>query len=157
MIILMKSNKVCDSLETIDVTLNYKDKALLLMSSLPKSYEYFVDALMYGRQTLSLDEVKSVLNTKELQGKQDHLGNGSGEGLTTKARLEWKKKKQGKNKEKPKNLKCFQCHKEGHFKKDCLEKKLKKKGQNGDVDIAEEESYESDGVCIATDSKDKGK
>ncbi|KAH9650266.1 hypothetical protein KPL70_026310 [Citrus sinensis] len=67
-------NKVCDTLETIDVALDDEDKALLLISSLPKSYGNFVDALMYGRQTLSLDEVKSALNTKELQGKQDHLG-----------------------------------------------------------------------------------
>ena len=74
--------------------------ALLLISSLPKSYEHFADALMYRRQTLSLDEVKSTLSTKELQGKQESLGNGSGEGLTVKARPEGKKKKQGKNKEK---------------------------------------------------------
>ncbi|KAH9725257.1 hypothetical protein KPL70_007804 [Citrus sinensis] len=97
-------NKVCDTLETIDVALDDEDKALLLISPLPKSYGNFVDELMYGRQTLSLDEVKSALNTKELQ-----------------------------------------------------EKKFKKKGQNGGAAVAEEEGYESAGVCIATDSKDKGK
>ena len=113
-------SKVCDTLKTIDAALNDEEKALLLISSLPKSYGNFVDALMYGRQTLSLDEVKSALNTKKLQSKQDHLGNESGQGLTAKARSEGKKKKQGKNKEKRKDLKCFLCHKEGHFKKDCL-------------------------------------
>ena len=122
-------NKVCDTLETIDAALEDEDKALLLISSLPKSYEHFIDALMYGRQTLSLDEVKSALSTKELQGKQESLGNSSGEGLTAKAKPEWKKKKQGKNKEKQKNLRCFLCHKEGHFKKDCPEKKFQKKGK----------------------------
>lgn len=81
-------NKVCDTLETIDNSLNDEDKAILLISNLPKSYEYFVDALMYRRQTLSLDEVKYVLNTKELQGKQDSMANGSGEGLTVKAKVE---------------------------------------------------------------------
>ncbi|KAH9751315.1 hypothetical protein KPL71_014247 [Citrus sinensis] len=70
-------NKVCDILETIDASLSDEDKALLLISFFPKSYEHFVDALMYGRQTLSLDEVKSALSTKELQGKQESLGNGS--------------------------------------------------------------------------------
>ena len=68
---------MCDTLETIDAALDDEDKALLLISSLPKSYGNFIDALMYGRQTLSLDEVKSTLNTKELQGKQDHMGNES--------------------------------------------------------------------------------
>ena len=62
-------NKVCNTLETIDAALDNEDKALLLISSLLKSYGNFVDAFMYGRQTLSLDEVKSELNTKELQGK----------------------------------------------------------------------------------------
>ncbi|KAH9685530.1 CCHC-type domain-containing protein [Citrus sinensis] len=83
-------NKVCDTLETIDAALDDEDKALM--------------------QTLSLDEVKSALNTKELQG---------------------------------------------HFKKDCPEKKLKKKWQNEGAAVAEEEGYEYAGVCIATDSKDK--
>ena len=132
-------NKVCDTLETIDAALEDEDKALLLISSLPKSYEHFIDALMYGRQTLSLDEVKSALSTKKLQGKQESLGNSSGEGLTVKAKPEWKKKKQGKNKEKQKNLRCFLCHKEGHFKKDCPEKKFQKKEKDGDAAVVEEE------------------
>ena len=42
-------NKVCDELETIDEELSDESKALLLISSLPKSYEHFVDALLYGR------------------------------------------------------------------------------------------------------------
>ena len=63
---LDKFNKVCDTLETIDAALSDEDKVLLLISFLPKSYEHFVDALMYGRQTLTLDEVKSALSTKEL-------------------------------------------------------------------------------------------
>ncbi|KAH9649101.1 hypothetical protein KPL70_025857 [Citrus sinensis] len=150
-------NKVCDTLETIDAVLEDEDKVLLLISSLPKSYEHFIDALMYERQTLSLDEVKSALSTKELQGKQESLGNSSGEGLTAKAKPEWKKKKQGKNKEKQKNLRCFLCHKEGHFKKDCPEKKFQKKGKDGDAAVVEEEGYESAGVCVATESTDRGK
>ncbi len=56
--------KVCDTLETLDEGLDDEGKALLLVSSLPQSYSNFVDALMYGRQTLSLDEVKVALNTR---------------------------------------------------------------------------------------------
>ncbi|KAH9646574.1 hypothetical protein KPL70_024912 [Citrus sinensis] len=148
-------NKVCDTLETIDAAFSDEDKALLLISSLPKSYEHFADALMYRRQTLSLDEVKSTLSTKELQGKQESLGNDSSEGLTVKARPEGKKKKQGKNKEKQKNLRCFLCHKEGHFKKDCPEKKFKKNGKDGDATVVEEEGYKYVGVCVATESRDR--
>ncbi|KAH9782716.1 hypothetical protein KPL71_009026 [Citrus sinensis] len=123
---LVEFNKVCDTLKTIDNSLSDEGKAILPTINLHKSYEHFVDALIYGRQTLSLDEVKSILNTKELQGKQDSMANGSGEGLIVKVKPEGKKTKQNKNKNKIKNLRCFQCHKEGHFKKDCPEKKFKK-------------------------------
>lgn len=39
-------DKVCDALDTIDESLSDESKALLLISSLPKSYEHFVDALL---------------------------------------------------------------------------------------------------------------
>ncbi|KAH9706020.1 Integrase catalytic domain-containing protein [Citrus sinensis] len=65
-------NKVCDELETIDEGLSDESKTLLLISYLPKSYEHFVDALLYGRQTLSPEEVKSALGTKKLKDKQDN-------------------------------------------------------------------------------------
>ncbi|KAH9679108.1 reverse transcriptase Ty1/copia-type domain-containing protein [Citrus sinensis] len=71
-------NKVCDALETIDEGLNDESKALVLISSLPKSYEHFVDALLYGRQTLSLEEVKSALGTKKLKDKQEKADSEAG-------------------------------------------------------------------------------
>lgn len=109
------------------MVLSDKDKTPLLISSLSKFYEHFVDALIYGRQTLSPDEFKSALNTKELQEKQEYMENGSGEGLTFKEKPNGKKKKPGKNKAKAKNIKYFLYHKEIHFKKDYFKKKLKKK------------------------------
>ena len=83
-------NKVCNTLKSIDEGLNDEGKALLLISSLPKSYEHFVDALMYRRQTLTLDEVKVALNTRELQGKQYAVENGNGEGLTATCKFDKK-------------------------------------------------------------------
>ncbi|KAH9649072.1 hypothetical protein KPL70_025842 [Citrus sinensis] len=64
-------NKVCDELEIINEGLSDESKALLLISSLPKSYKHFVDTLLYGRQTLSLEEVKSALGTKKLKDKKN--------------------------------------------------------------------------------------
>ena len=86
-------NKVCDELKTIDEGLSDESKALLLISSLPKSYEHFVDALLYGRQTLSLEEVKSALGTKKLKDKQDNLKSESSEGLMARGRLEKRESK----------------------------------------------------------------
>ena len=96
-------NKVCDELETIDEGLNDESKALLLINSLPKSYEHFVDALLYERQTLSLEEVKFALGTKKLKDKQDNLKNESSKGLMARGRPEKREnkgKKQGISKSK---------------------------------------------------------
>lgn len=73
-------NQVYDTLATIDEALDDEGKALLLVSSLPKSYKNFMDAFIYGRQTLFMNEVKSILNIRELQEKQGNLDNEVGEG-----------------------------------------------------------------------------
>lgn len=69
-------------------------------------------------------------------------------------KIDDKKKKQGKQKNKNKVLKCFECHKERHFKRDCPERKSKqreKKNQSGDAAVVEDEAYESAGVLIASE------
>ena len=42
---------------------------MLVLSSLPKSYEGLVDTLVYGRETLDMSEVRTALNTKKIQRK----------------------------------------------------------------------------------------
>ena len=86
-------NKICDTLEIIYEGLDNEGKALLLVSSLPSSYSNFVDALMYRRQTLSLDEVKAALNTRGLQEKSGNMN--VGEVLAVKANTD---KNDGKKK-----------------------------------------------------------
>ncbi|KAH9684927.1 hypothetical protein KPL70_013734 [Citrus sinensis] len=156
-------NKVCNALETIDEGLSDESKALLLISSLPKSYEHFVDALLYGGQSLSLEEVKSALGTKKLKDKQEKTDSESGEGLMARGKpkkREGKRKKQGRSKSKQKQLKCFHCHKEGHFKRDCPERKSKikdSKDKVGNASIAtDESSYETAEVLIASKEKIQG-
>lgn len=122
-------NQVCNKLATINKALNDEGKvAWLLINSLPESYKNFFDALTYERETLSLNDVKSTLNKKRLQDKQGNLVDESGEGLIVKQKFDKKdeeKNKQGKSKNKNKTLKCFQCYKEGYFKKGSLERKIK--------------------------------
>ena len=47
-------NKVILDLKNIDVKIEEEDQAILLLSSLPKVYEHFVDTLLYGKQTLTM-------------------------------------------------------------------------------------------------------
>ena len=48
-----------------------EDQGLLLLSSILPSYSNFVDIMTYGRHNLSLEEVQSVLNYKELKWKAE--------------------------------------------------------------------------------------
>ncbi|KAH9678410.1 hypothetical protein KPL71_025698 [Citrus sinensis] len=114
-------------------------------------------------QSLSLEEVKSALGTKKLKDKQDNSESESSEGLMARGRSEkkeYKGKKQGRSKSKQKHLKCFHCHKEGHFKRDCPERKTKQKepkDKSGNAAIATEEtSFETAEVLIATKEKTQG-
>ena len=52
-------------LENIGVEYDDEDKALVLLHSLPKSYENFVDILQHGREMISLEDVVGVLRSKE--------------------------------------------------------------------------------------------
>ena len=57
-------NKLCLDLENIEVKYEDEDKALVLLHSLPRTYETFVDILKHGRDALSLDDVIGALNSK---------------------------------------------------------------------------------------------
>lgn len=51
----------------MDVKLDDEDKAIILLGSLPKSFEQLMDGMLYGRKSsITLEEVQSVLRSKEL-------------------------------------------------------------------------------------------
>lgn len=83
--------KILDDLENIDVRLEKEDKALLLLNALPKSYENFKDDMLYGREkSMSLEEVQSAIQSKELQRKLQAHGEAQGEIFTARVRPEKK-------------------------------------------------------------------
>ncbi|GJU57875.1 hypothetical protein Tco_1235641, partial [Tanacetum coccineum] len=57
-----------------------EDHALLLLTSLPSSYDNFVETLLYGRDTLKLEDVLATLNSRELQ-KMTEAKDDGGKGL----------------------------------------------------------------------------
>nr|GEY13582.1 retrovirus-related Pol polyprotein from transposon TNT 1-94 [Tanacetum cinerariifolium] len=83
-------NKLSGDLANIDVDIDDEDQALMLLTSLPFSYDNFVETLLYGRESLTLKDVLSSLNSWELKkrtyakddgdglyvrGRSDHRGN----------------------------------------------------------------------------------
>ncbi|GJW83599.1 retrovirus-related pol polyprotein from transposon TNT 1-94 [Tanacetum coccineum] len=123
-------NKLIGDLANIDVDIDDEDQALMLLMSLPSSYDNFVETLLYERESLTLQDVLSSLNSRELKkrtnakddgdalyvrGRSDHRGN-QGRGSS-------RSKSKGKGTYK---LKCYICYYEDHLKNDCPKRNKKK-------------------------------
>ncbi|GKC27263.1 hypothetical protein Tco_1034557 [Tanacetum coccineum] len=78
-------HKLVGDLAAIDAAISDKDQALLLLTSLPSSYDNFVETLLYGRDTMKLEDVVATLNSRELQKMTEAKGDG-GEGLYVRGR-----------------------------------------------------------------------
>jgi len=64
-------NKLILDLENIDITIDSEDPDLLLLCSFPKTYAHFKETLLFGRNFLTLDDVQSSLNSKELNERKE--------------------------------------------------------------------------------------
>ena len=60
-------NKVISELLTVDVNIDEKDKALILLSSLQESYDYIVTTILCSKETLILEEVTPTLLSNEIR------------------------------------------------------------------------------------------
>lgn len=146
-------HKIVDDLENIDVKIDDEDKAVILLNSLPKSYDQLKDAMLYGRDnTISLEEVESAFKSKELQRQNEGKHEASTrESLNVKQKQEMKggyKKKnsqefkrsgkeKGKGVEEKETRKCHYCKKPGHLKKDCFAFKKKQAAKDQKPDAAD--------------------
>ncbi|GJR01643.1 hypothetical protein Tco_0524627 [Tanacetum coccineum] len=79
-LILCLGDRLVGDLVAIDTAISDADQALLLLASLPLSYNNFVETLLYGQDTLRLEDVLATLNSRELQKMTEAKGDG-GEGL----------------------------------------------------------------------------
>lgn len=59
-------NSILLDLRNIDVKVEDEDAALILLVSLPNSYENFVQSFIGSKDTVSLEEVRSALHSREL-------------------------------------------------------------------------------------------
>nr|GEW72553.1 zinc finger, CCHC-type [Tanacetum cinerariifolium] len=78
-------HKLVGDLAAIDTAISDEDHALLLLTSLPSFYDNFVETLLHGRDSLKLEDVLAILNSRELKKMTGAKGDG-GEGLYVKGR-----------------------------------------------------------------------
>jgi len=79
-------NTILMDLKNVDVKMEDEDSALILLCSLPPSYENFVNSFIIGKDTISLEDVRSPPHSREL--RQRVSGNNeevSAEGLVARS------------------------------------------------------------------------
>ncbi|GJW88132.1 retrovirus-related pol polyprotein from transposon TNT 1-94 [Tanacetum coccineum] len=127
-------NKIVLDLANIEVKFEDEDLALLLLTSLPASYEHFVDTLLYGREALTLEDVMATLNSKEIKERSKAKGD-DGEGLYVRGRTDRRDSHQSRGKSRSKSrggrLKCYICQSEDHLKRNCPKNNRKKSTGSG--------------------------
>ncbi|KAI0489096.1 hypothetical protein KFK09_028937 [Dendrobium nobile] len=104
-------NKIILDLKNVNVHTDKEDQCIILLSPLMKTYEHIIDTMLYWKKTLMMTEVKSVLISKELERKSEIKEEKNGDMLLVRGRSKARKEKI--------NKKCYLCHKEGHFKRNC--------------------------------------
>ncbi|GJQ93597.1 retrovirus-related pol polyprotein from transposon TNT 1-94 [Tanacetum coccineum] len=123
-------NKLIDDLANIDVDINDEDQALMLLTSLPSSYDNFVETLLYERESLTLEDVLSSLNSRELKKRTN--AKDDGDGLYVRGMSDHRDNQgHGSSRSKSKGkgtykLKCYICYFEDHLKKDYPKRNKKK-------------------------------
>jgi len=120
-------NRILSDLLALEVKLE-KDKALMLLSSLPLSYAHLTITIMYDKKTLELKDVRQMLQN-ELMKKMDFTEEASG--LVVKGQR-GRSKSKGPKRDPDDSISnaCCYCKKPGHIKKNYIKFKdmLKKKG-----------------------------
>ncbi|KAL8539403.1 hypothetical protein ACS0TY_001141 [Phlomoides rotata] len=121
-------NRYVDDLEDLDVKLEDDDKAFMLLNALPRSFDNFKDAILFGRQDeVSYENVLAAVKTKILRvhgrdAKADKKAHDLAESLNVKFKKEKKFQKgrggqldKGKDKSKDSGFverrKCYSCNK----------------------------------------------
>nr|GFA01617.1 retrovirus-related Pol polyprotein from transposon TNT 1-94 [Tanacetum cinerariifolium] len=74
-------NKLILDLVNIDIEIEDEDWALMLIMSLPSSYENFIETLLYKRESLIMEDVMTTLNSRKLKKRTEGTKEETGDGL----------------------------------------------------------------------------
>ena len=71
---IQRFDQICNELLNVRVKMEEKDRSLLLLCSLPPSYDPLVTTLLYGKETLEYEDMVSVLHSNEQREKMTKNG-----------------------------------------------------------------------------------
>ena len=128
-------NMIVIQLNSVDINFEDEIKALILMSSLPESWDTIVSAISSSRgsEKLKFDEICDIVLSESIRKRE--VGDSSDSDLSVDRRKRSKTKGQNKhgrskskNREKSlnrSNVTCWNCGEKGHFRTNCTKPKKK--------------------------------
>ena len=138
---IQKFNQICSEVMSLDVKIEEKDRALLLLCSLLGSYNHLITTLVYGKETLNYEEIVGVLRSNE-QSEKICKGDPNSEVLAVNERLKRSKEKvrskskgRSKSQDRKKTLKCYKCYQPRHLRRNypLLKSEKEKASKSGDI------------------------
>ena len=126
---LNELNTITTQLSSVEIEFDDEVRALILLSSLPDSWNATVTAVSSssGNSKLKFDDVRDLVLSEEIRRRESgETSNSSALHTESKGRTSERnsnrdrsKSRRGKSRWGKKDFNCYNCGKKGHFKKDC--------------------------------------
>lgn len=132
-------NGLLDQLAKAAVKIEEEDKALLLLTSLPDSYDNLVTTILCGKDSVGMEDVESILLSNDKR-KRPNWGDNQSSALVSyggnqRGRYDAKGfggSSRSQSKERGKGVRrYYKCGEQGHFKRDCPRRK---RNDDGDAE-----------------------
>ncbi|KAL5740032.1 hypothetical protein ACOSQ2_029212 [Xanthoceras sorbifolium] len=144
---LNEHNTITTQLSSVEIEFDEQVRALILLSSLPDSWNATVTAVSSssGNNKLKFDDVRDLVLSEEIRRRESGEASSSSALHTesrgrTSERSSYRsrsKSRRGKSRSGKKDFSCYNCGKKGHFKRDCRAPK-KDTGTQESANVTEE-------------------
>lgn len=152
-------NMIVSQLSSVEINFDDEVKALILMSSLPDSWDSVVVAISSSRgsEKVKFDEIRDIILSESIRKREIEDSSGSALSVDQRGRSKSKgqsthdrSKSRGKSPRKSKGVVCWNCGEKGHIRTEC--KKPKKKQNHNDNDSVNSAEDVGDALILSVDS-----
>ncbi|KAL2243395.1 UNVERIFIED_CONTAM: Retrovirus-related Pol polyprotein from transposon TNT 1-94 [Sesamum indicum] len=133
-------NQLTTQLTSVDIVFDDEVKALILLSSLPDSWDVVVTSVSTssGKEKMKFDNIRDMMLNEETHRKPTGGSSGSALHTESKGRPDTRGKYRGRSRSRGKNkgkkeMVCWNCEKLEHMKSECRAPKKEKEGRTANV------------------------
>lgn len=156
-------NSILGQLSSVGIDFEDEIRALILLSSLPMSWETVVAAISNstGKRKLKCDDVRDLILSESTRRKESGVSSGEAHACDNRGRGRQqggsashlgRSKSRGPGRSNGAHVLCWGCGGEGHLKRNCPKKKGKAKVQESDGDGEASSVSEYDSDCLYVSS-----